>query len=128
MTIINLIGHFFASNLQFIAVDDNYIVTAINVLGKHRLTFAGKQSSHCSSQTSEWRFACINDIPLTGYISWLGAESLLAHFLAPVVDFLTVGFLVASGFLATLGAPVEAGFAAGLLAGFSLLAAFKSST
>ena len=62
VAVVHLVFEPVTSNLQLVSVNDNDEITAVDVLGKLRLTFAGQQLGDLGSQAAERNFAGVDDV------------------------------------------------------------------
>ena len=62
-------------NANLVGVDDDDVVTTVNVRCKNRLTLAPQQVSSLNSEAAEHHVGGVDDVPLTGNVTALRVES-----------------------------------------------------
>ena len=63
VTLINLVGHFLTGEDDFLSIDDDNIVTTVDVWGEARFGLASQDVGHAGSQTSDGLILGINQNP-----------------------------------------------------------------
>lgn len=64
VTDIDPVGHLFPCEFHLVCIEDDDIVTAVNVRSEIRLVLPAKNKSHSGSKTAERKVSCVNDNPL----------------------------------------------------------------
>ena len=64
VTDIDPVGHLSSCELHLVCIEDDDIVTAVNVRGEVWLVLATEDKSHPRSKTAKRKVSCVNDDPL----------------------------------------------------------------
>src|SRR5699024_12104121 len=62
-------------NVNLFSVDDDDVVTTVNVWCELRLVLAAQHICHCGSKLAQNHISCVDDVPLTGNVTALWVAS-----------------------------------------------------
>lgn len=75
---IDVVSHLFAGENNFVGIDDDYIVTALNVGRVAGLVLTHKDFGNFRAETAEMQTGCINNVPLVLNALSIGREGSVA--------------------------------------------------